>query len=262
MYVKVRWIKGNKIKNVSLRGPSVNDAHCDFLSALQVDLDDKLRSTWVQGLPLTLRGQGVYREQPGLQPEISDVKAGDSVDWSQSSARTLLCHAEKVGLSMQVSADGFLPNRRLNLAMGLAALHVAQHAETKWKNIKGPGKSSERAFVWRELFSIAVRYRQLVDPEQPVFWVNSLADYNTEEGHREDITLMRGPVQSVRVSQYFDLSFKLAKTMLEHYTGAGAVSYAGLSTDIQKAKTCEDLLQIARKRQINPHGFLVSTQVT
>lgn len=232
-----------------------------LLLPFQVDLDEKLRATWVQGLPLTLRSQGVYQEQPGLQPEIIDVQISDSDDWLQSSARTLLCHAEKVGLSMQVSADGFLPNRRLNLAMGLAAVHIAQHAEAKWKNMKGTGKMTEKPFSWKELFSIAVRYRQLVDPEQPVFWVSSLPDYSSEEGHREDITLMRGTVRSIRINQYFDLAFKLAKTMLEHYTGVGAVSYSGLSTDIEKAKTCEDLLHIARKRQINPHGFLVSTQV-
>ncbi|XP_076462579.1 tetratricopeptide repeat protein 13-like [Babylonia areolata] len=227
----------------------------------EVELDEKTRVSWVQGLPLTLRSQGVYREQPGLQPHITDVRL-DPVDWGlQPGARTLLCHADKVGLSMQVSADGFLPNRRLNLAMGLAAVHVAQLAEAKWRSMKGVGKSSERPFSWRELFSVAVQYRQLVDPEQPVLWVDSLPDYHGEEGHREDITLIRGPVASVRVSQYFDLAFKLAKSMLEHYSGAGTVTYPGLAGDIEKASTCQDLLTIARKRQINPNGFLVSTQV-
>ncbi|KAL8615995.1 hypothetical protein ACOMHN_014957 [Nucella lapillus] len=226
----------------------------------EMELDEKMRVSWVQGLPLTLRGQGLYREQPGLQPHIRDVKV-DALDLSQSGARTLLCHADRVGLSMQVTADGFLPNRRLNLAMGLAAIHVAQLAESKWKNVKGAGKSAERPFTWKELFSVAMQYRQLVDPEQAVFWVDSLPDYHSEEGHREDITLIRGPVASVRVSQYFDLAFKLAKTMLEHYSGLGAVAYSGLSGDIEKATTCEELLHIARKRQINPNGFLVSTQV-
>jgi hypothetical protein len=75
------------------------------------------------------------------------------------------------------------------------------------------------------------------------------------------MTLVRGPVINARLSQYFDLTFKLAKTMVEHYTGAGTISYAGMASDIEKANTCEQLLAIARKRQINPHGFLVSTQV-
>lgn len=223
----------------------------------EVALDETLRAQWVQGIPF--KPSGTYREQPGLQPDIQDVSPGLPEDWARPSDRTLLCFAEKVGWSMQVAADGYLPNRRLNLAMGLAAVHIAQHAEAKWKNVKA-GKT-EKPFSWKELFSIAVWYRRLVDPEQPVLWISTLPDYHSEDGHREDITFLRGPVMNTRVSPYFDLAFRLARTMLEHYQGAGAVSYPGLAADIDKAKTCEDLLAVARKRHINPHGFLVSTQV-
>ena len=82
----------------------------------------------------------------------------------------------------QVSADGYLPNRRLNTAMGLAVLHIAQHAEMKWRNLRGPHKHMEKPFTWKDLFSIAVKYRQIVDPEQGVFWVSSLPDYHSDEG--------------------------------------------------------------------------------
>ncbi|KAK7508270.1 hypothetical protein BaRGS_00000509 [Batillaria attramentaria] len=223
----------------------------------EVGLDENFRAQWVQGV--AFKPHGTYREQPGLQPDIKDVSPDLPEDWAKPSDRTLLCFAEKVGLSMQVAADGFLPNRRLNLAMGLAAIHIAQHAEAKWKSMKA-GKT-EKPFSWKELFSIAVWYRRLVDPEQPVLWINTLPDYQSEDGHREDITFIRGSVTNTRVSQYFDLAFKLARTMLEHYAGAGTVTYPGLATDLEKAKTCEDLLAVARKRHINPHGFLVSTQV-
>ena len=43
----------------------------------------------------------------------------------------LLCHADALGRLSQVSVDGIMPNRRLNLAMGLAAIHIAQHFEVK-----------------------------------------------------------------------------------------------------------------------------------
>jgi hypothetical protein len=66
--------------------------------------------------------------------------------------------------------------------MGLAAVHVAQVAEAKWRTLKGAGKTAERPFTWKELFSIAVRYRQLVDPEEGVFWISSLPSYHAEEG--------------------------------------------------------------------------------
>lgn len=223
-----------------------------------MSLDEDLRSQWVQGVPF--KAHGTYREQPGLQPDINDVAAETEHNWSHPAMQNLLCFAEKVGWSMQVTSDGFLPNRRLNLAMGLAAVHIAQIAEAKWKNFKS-GKSGERPFTWKELFSIAVRYRQLVDPEQAVLWVSSLPDYYTSDGYRADVTFIRGSVINVKLNQYFDLAFKLARTMLEHFSGEGTVSYAGQAADIQKAKTCEDLLAVARKRRINPHGFLVSTQV-
>ncbi|VDI27895.1 Hypothetical predicted protein [Mytilus galloprovincialis] len=99
--------------------------------------------------------------------------------------------------------------------------------------------TNERA-LWRDVFNIAVQYRRLVDPEQPVLW---------------------GSVHNIKLMQYFDLVFKLAKTMLEHYSGNGAVFYPELQDDIEKAKTVDDLLTVARKRQINQHGFMVSTQV-
>lgn len=222
-------------------------------------LDEDLRAQWVQGVPF--KPHNTYKEQSGLQPDISDVNLNYLENWFHPSTQTLLCFAEKVGLSMQVSSDGFLPNRRLNLAMGLAAVHIAQHVQAKWRNLK-TGKTGERPFTWKELFSIALQYRQLVDPDQPVMWVSSLPDYHTSEGHRADITFVRGSVTNVRVSQYFDLAFKLARSMVEHYSGEGVINYPGMATDIESAKTCEDLLAVARKRHINPHGFLVSTQVS
>lgn len=38
----------------------------------------------------------------------------------------LICKAHRVGFSMQVAADGYLPSRRHNFAMGLASMHIAQ----------------------------------------------------------------------------------------------------------------------------------------
>ena len=41
----------------------------------------------------------------------------------------LLCKADTIGKMMQVNTDGFTPNRRYHLAMGLASLHIAQLLE-------------------------------------------------------------------------------------------------------------------------------------
>ncbi|ESO90066.1 hypothetical protein LOTGIDRAFT_218109 [Lottia gigantea] len=218
------------------------------------DLDPEFKENWIKNLPFKFKKS--YKEQPGLQPEISDIKEHNISDYT-ADVRNLICKAVKVGSYTQVNTDGFTPNNRLNLAMGLASLHIAQYLEKKWKSLK----NGKERLDWQDLFNIAVQYRRLVDPEQPVFWVDTMPEFRTTDGVRSDINFVRGSVLNLRVMQYYDLVFKLAKTMLEHYTGDEAIVYSGLHEDVSSAKTCDDLLMIARKRQINPHGFLVSTQV-
>ena len=46
-------------------------------------------------------------------------------DYSRS-VQNLICKAHTIGWLMQVNTDGYTPNRRLNLAMGLSSIHIAQ----------------------------------------------------------------------------------------------------------------------------------------
>ncbi|XP_064600011.1 tetratricopeptide repeat protein 13-like [Liolophura sinensis] len=233
-------------------------AHLDSpLASLQPDRDytPQFKDNWVRMLPFTFKG--TYKEQPGLQPDIRDVVKLGLSEFPKD-LQTLICKAHRVGLLGQVSVDGFTTNRRLNLAMGLASIHIAQLVEQRWKSYKQ--NKNDKYVGWRDLFEIAVEYRRLVDPEQPVFWLDRMGDTDNKD-FRGEISFVRGSMMNLKVMQYFDLVFKLAKTMLEHYTGDGVIFYPGLKEDIDNAKTCEDLLAIARKRKINPNGFLVSTQV-
>ncbi|KAK6997583.1 tetratricopeptide repeat protein 13-like isoform X1 [Biomphalaria glabrata] len=228
------------------------------ISLIQPDMDfspDYL-DHWVKLKKFDIKN---YKEQPGLQPDIRDVQSLTDVS---PDLESLLCRAEALGRLSQVSVDGIVPDKRLNLAMGLASLHVAQYFEAKWKILKTKTGTQEKVVnSWKELFSIAVYYRRLANLEQPYLWVNMLPSYTSKEGHRTDIPFVRGSVHNMKVTPYNELAFKLAKTMLEHYSGDGAASYSGLKEDLAKATSCEDLLAVARKRQINPRGFLVSTQV-
>ncbi|XP_059156280.1 tetratricopeptide repeat protein 13-like isoform X2 [Physella acuta] len=215
-------------------------------------------NSWTKLKPLDLKS---YKEQPGLRPDIRDADPQFEIP---PALESLICRAEALGKLSQVNADGVLTDRRLNLAMGLASIHIGQYFEAKWKLLKAvqkPGTADRVVHSWRELFNIGVYYRRLASLDQPFLWVENLPDFKSKEGHKADIPFVRGSVTNLKMLPYFDLAFKLAKTMLEHYTGDGAVSYPGLAEDISKAETCEDLLLISRKRQINPRGFLVSTQV-
>lgn len=50
---------------------------------------------------------------------------------------------------------------------------------------------SDRSLDWREVFNIAIQYRRLVDPEQPIFWVDKMPDYSTEEGYHTEINFIK-----------------------------------------------------------------------
>ncbi|KAJ8308492.1 hypothetical protein KUTeg_013366 [Tegillarca granosa] len=227
-------------------------AHLDSpVSNLKLDeeLNSEFKDHWAKLLPFKFTKE--YKEQSGLQPSIRDVNQLVLTDYPQN-VQNLICKADKIGWLMQVNSDGYTANKRLNLAMGIAAIHISQKLEARWKALR-QNKQMERSLIWREIFNIAVQYRRLVDPEQPVLWLDKMPDFNTADGYRTDISFKKGPVQNIKVLNYFNLAFQLAKTMLKQYIGPG--------DDIDKAKTCEELLNVAKKRKINQHGFVVSTQV-
>ena len=47
----------------------------------------------------------------------------------------LLCKAHTIGWMSQVNSDGYLPNSRINLSMGLAAIHIAQVMEVSMQRL-------------------------------------------------------------------------------------------------------------------------------
>ncbi|XP_064622955.1 tetratricopeptide repeat protein 13-like isoform X2 [Lineus longissimus] len=234
-------------------------AHVDtpFLD-LRADEDfvPEFKDKWIKYQPL--QSMTDYREQHGIQPNLKDVSPASFKHYPQD-VQELILKASKIGALTQVNSDGFLPNQRLNLAMGLAAIHIAQVMEGLWK---GPRNLHYKgnAFTWRHLFNISMQYRRVANPDQPVFWMDQMRE-DKSNGFQSQINFIKGHVVNIQMMQYYDLVFKLVKTTVEHYNSDGAVSYPGFREEIDRADTCDDLLRIAKKRHINPQGFMVPTQV-
>ncbi|XP_045174282.2 tetratricopeptide repeat protein 13-like isoform X2 [Mercenaria mercenaria] len=245
------------------------------LESLTVDTDfsDDFKDHWLKNLPFEF--QGSYKEQPGIQPHIKDVSQLEIGDYPRP-VQNLICKAHKIGWLMQVNTDGYTPNKRLNLAMGLSSIHIAQLYEKKWRDLR-QNKAIGWQHSWRDLFNIAVRYRRLVDPEQPVLWLDKMPDHKDKDGYKTVITLVKGSVHNIKTMPYFNLVFKLVKTMLEHYSVTSEIVKSKQATakeEIEGAKTCEDLLEVTKaglfsctskdgsqKHQTDQNGFVVSTQV-
>ncbi|KAL4237726.1 Tetratricopeptide repeat protein 13 [Mactra antiquata] len=237
------------------------------METLDVDDDftDEYKDHWLKNLPFEF--QGSYKEQPGIQPHIKDISPMELKDYSRA-VQNLICKAHKVGWMMQVNTDGYTPNKRLNLAMGLSSIHIAQLYEKKWRDLR-QNKAVGWQHSWRDLFDIAVKYRRLVDPEQPVVWLDKMPDHKNKNGYKTVITLVKGSVHNIKTMPYFNLVFKLVKTMLEHYSATSEslkTKQTAAKEDIDSAETCEDLLEVTKVNVKNKHhsdqnGFVVSTQV-
>ncbi|XP_052788997.1 tetratricopeptide repeat protein 13-like isoform X3 [Mya arenaria] len=224
------------------------------------DFPDEYRDHWLKNLPFEF--QENYKEQPGIQPHIKDVDELMLGDYSRA-VQSLICKAHKIGWLMQVNTDGYTPNRRLNLAMGLSSIHIAQLYEAKWRGLR-QNKPVGNQHMWRDMFDIAVRYRRLVDPEQPVLWLDKLPDHIHKDGYKNVLTLVKGSIHNIKTMPYFNLVFKLLKTMLEHYSDSGEKKKSHQTSakdEIENAETCEDLLEVTKHQQTDQSGFVVSTQV-
>ena len=59
----------------------------------------------------------------------------------------------KLACVFQVNSDGYLPNRKQNMAVGLAIIHVAQHLNAALRKLKQKHNKPGIAFTFALLFN-------------------------------------------------------------------------------------------------------------
>ncbi|XP_078672674.1 tetratricopeptide repeat protein 13-like isoform X1 [Branchiostoma floridae x Branchiostoma belcheri] len=255
-------------------------AHLDVPArefSLDADLNGDFKDRWAKNLIFTVEN---YTEQPGLQPQISDVVTSDFSSYSPE-VQKMVCRAYSLGQLMQFTVDGYLPNVRVHTAMGLAAIEVMQTAQAFWKAPKTSKTPMGKKFHWRDIFDTAVKWRRLVDPEQPVLWLDLMPAKSVDAGFNNFMNMIRGQVTNIRYSGYLDTTFKLTKQMVMHYqdklaqlaavtaaTGAQIqlphnLPHPNLKAEISKTQNCEELLEVMKQKSgsSTQNGFMVGTHV-
>ncbi|ELK05069.1 Tetratricopeptide repeat protein 13 [Pteropus alecto] len=124
--------------------------------SVDVDLPGSFKDRWAKNLPFLLED---YKEQPGLQPHIKDV-SHQNFESYKPEVQELICVADRLGSLMQYETPGFLPNKRVHRAMGLAALEVMHAVQRTWANAKVRTGGRTRPMQWRDMFDIAVKWRR------------------------------------------------------------------------------------------------------
>ncbi|CAI0406276.1 unnamed protein product [Linum tenue] len=146
----------------------------------------KLQEYWCKRLHPKNVCEKVYR-QPPLRESLKrgKLKKHDFAITKQKAV--LLAAADSIGKKIQYECPGFLPNRRqngkrprrrINVASqnrGGAGCSTSSGPETSTSYSITEDRSSARYMLsWHDLYSLAVRWRQISEPCDPVVWINKL----------------------------------------------------------------------------------------
>ncbi|KAM8818487.1 tetratricopeptide repeat protein 13 isoform 5-T5 [Rhynchonycteris naso] len=225
---------------------------------IDVDLPGSFKDHWAKSLPFLIED---YEEQPGLQPHVKDV-LHQKFESYKSEVQELICVADRLGSLMQYETPGFLPNKRIHRAMGLAALEVMQAVQRTWTNSKVRMSGKTRLMQWRDMFDIAVKWRRVADPDQPVLWLDQMPARSLSRGFNNHINLIRGQVINMRYLEYFEKILHFIKDRILIYHGANnPKGLLEVREALEKVHKVEDLLPIMKFNTKTKDGFTVNTKV-
>ncbi|XP_077024423.1 tetratricopeptide repeat protein 13 isoform X8 [Tamandua tetradactyla] len=226
---------------------------------IDVDLPGSFKDHWAKNLPFLIED---YEEQPGLQPHIKDVLHHNFENYKPE-VQELICVADRLGSLMQYETAGFLPNKRIHRAMGLAALEVMQAVQRTWTNSKVRMNGKTRLMQWRDMFDIAVKWRRIADPDQPVLWLDQMPARSLSRGFNNHINLIRGQVINMRYLEYFEKILHFIKDRILVYHGANnPKGLLEVREALEKVHKVEDLLPIMKQFNTKTKdGFTVNTKV-
>ncbi|XP_073912987.1 tetratricopeptide repeat protein 13 isoform X3 [Castor canadensis] len=227
--------------------------------SVDVDLPGSFKDHWAKNLPFLIDD---YEEQPGLQPHIKDV-LHQNFESYKPEVQELICVADRLGSLMQYETPGFLPNKRIHRAMGLAALEVMQAVQRTWTNSKVRMNGKTRLMQWRDMFDIAVKWRRIADPDQPVLWLDQMPVRSLSRGFNNHINLIRGQVINMRYLEYFEKILHFIKDRILVYHGANnPKGLLEVREALEKVHKVEDLLPIMKQFNTKTKdGFTVNTKV-
>ncbi|XP_032743370.1 tetratricopeptide repeat protein 13 isoform X3 [Rattus rattus] len=226
---------------------------------IDTDLPGSFKDHWAKNLPFLIDG---YEEQPGLQPHIRDV-LHQNFEGYKPEVQELICVADRLGSLMQYETPGFLPNKRIHRAMGLAAMEVMQAVQRTWTNSKVRMNGKTRLMQWRDMFDIAVKWRRIADPDQPVLWLDQMPAPSLSRGFNNHINLIRGQVINMRYLEYFEKILHFIKDRILVYHGANnPKGLLEVREALEKVHKVEDLLPIMKQFNTKTKdGFTVNTKV-
>ncbi|CAM9199844.1 unnamed protein product, partial [Ectocarpus fasciculatus] len=140
--------------------------------------------------------------EPNCATRVSDSEKG-----------LIIClrkNADAIGGVMQLNTPGFLPNIRQHRMFGLSVVHIAAFLKASL--------AGGELIPWRRLLCIAVRWRQISEPNDAVWWIDGFSRGSFEEGFGLETPIVQGQLRVIRYYSYFQKAFDTVKRLLSTNT--------------------------------------------
>ena len=202
----------------------------------------------------------VYVGQTHPDPNALPLELGQKLD---PQLQMIQKAAFNFKTKIQYHSPGFTHNEKQHKQSGIAILQMAQVAQHYWNACKTgeilqthdnckSATQIQHSFCWRDFFDIAVSWRQISEPSDPVWWIDMLCEKTFVDGYGASTPILMGESQNIRYYQYHDRIISLIRELLpEQFSLTGAEKHACF-----EAKNCANLYQIIQK------DFYVHTNCT
>jgi hypothetical protein len=186
-----------------------------------------IKDAWCKGLPWTApsRDTRVTDLVPSLKAKeiiLMAEPSDNSIIWPEYvtvGKIEFVRFADKFGESIQLNSVGFLRNSRQHRMFGLAVVHMASALQSTifLTSEEFHAVDSTRKFIeWRQFFDIAVKWRQISEPNDPVWWIDGFPTKSFADGFGLETPIFSGQLKVIRYFSYFEKSFSTLKSYLLH----------------------------------------------
>ena len=137
------------------------------------------------------------------------------------------------GPLFQYQCPGFVVNKRQWLSAGVSILHISESLQA----------DTGRTMHWRSLFDLAVRWRQLSEPNDPVWWVDQLPFVQFSEGYGSHTPIVTGHCTTVRYGHQLPRALQLVKDVFDARKGISDQ----MQQDVQAASSLPEMFRAVRR---------------
>jgi tetratricopeptide (TPR) repeat protein len=233
------------------------------------DIEPLLKEAWSKSLSTSASIQYTNQKVPDSASNrgIKSIHLKTSTGETHVKTHQLLKISSKLGRWIQINSVGFVRNNRQYRMFGLAVIEMAsmlrEHCDLlvagkDGLTVKNAASSCARynsrkddfhPFGYRDLFDVIVKWRQISEPNDPVWWIDRLSQTSFEEGFGLHTPMVNGELKCIRYYSYFPKGFALMKNLLLtdfYYSAAGTKKELSneLKQHVLNANTLDDLMSI------------------